>query len=178
MVDYVWLPVLLSSGLLLFFHYSLSITLNSCENEYKSSCHPRIFPLNRPISNTNLVWDKPLNDDFYYSILLNKKCGVTKRKKIHVFTVLTILTLQFMFLMPLRQNPVTAIHRVPKRKNTQLIILLRDLRIQWHFFSPKKEEKKKFKLLCFRIAPCDTYYFETMNSAIWRSSSIGVCVHH
>ena len=150
MVDYVWLPVLLSSGLLLFFHYSLSITLNSCENEYKSSCHPRIFPLNRPISTTNLVWDKPLNDDFYYSILLNKKCGVTKRKKIHVFTVLTILTLQFMFLMPLRQNPVTAIHRVPKRKNTQLIILLRDLRIQWHFFSPKKEEKKKIQTSMFQ----------------------------
>ena len=51
-------------------------------------------------------------------------------EKKNVFTVLTILTLQFMFLMALRQNPITAIHRVPKRKNMQLIILLRDLRIQ------------------------------------------------
>ena len=84
-----------------------------------------------------------------------------------------------MFLMPLRQNPVTAIHRVPKRKNTQLIILLRDRsKDTMTLFYPKKRRKKKFKLLCFRIAPCDTYYFETMNSAIWRSSSIGVCVHH
>ncbi|KAM4132716.1 hypothetical protein ACJW30_01G273000 [Castanea mollissima] len=34
-------------------------------------------------------------------------------------------------------------------------------------------------LLCFRIAPCDTYYpvFETMKSAIWRSSSsVSVCI--
>ena len=53
-----------------------------------------------------------------------------KKKKIHVFTVVTILTLQFMFLMALCQNAITAIHRVPKRKNTQLIILLRDQRIQ------------------------------------------------
>ena len=55
-----------------------------------------------------------------------------KKKKIHVFTVVTILTLQFMrmFLMALCQNAITAIHRVPKRKNMQLIILLRDLRIQ------------------------------------------------
>ena len=37
---------------------------------------------------------------------------------------------RFMFLMALRQNRITAIHSVPKRKNTQLIILLRDLRIQ------------------------------------------------
>ena len=99
-----------------------------------------------------------------------------KKKKIHVFTVFTILTLQFMFLMALRQNPITAIHRVPKRKNTQLIILLR---IQWHFFSKKRtKKKKKFKLLCFRIAPCGTYYavFETMKSAIWRSSSIDWCL--
>ena len=53
-----------------------------------------------------------------------------QKKKIHVFTVLTILTLQFMFIMAQRQNAIRAIHRVPKRKNTQLIILLRDLRIQ------------------------------------------------
>ena len=67
------------------------------------------------------------------SLIEKKKCGVTKRKKkIHVFTVVTILTLQFMrmFLMALCQNAITAIHRVPKRKNTQLIILLRDQRIQ------------------------------------------------
>ena len=104
-----------------------------------------------------------------------------QKKKIHVFTVLTILTLQFMFLMALRQNAIRAIHRVPKRKNTQLIILLRDLRIPYNdTFVAKKEGKKKFKLLCFRIAPCDTYYavFETMKSAIWRSSSIGACVYH
>ena len=66
-----------------------------------------------------------------------------KKKKIHVFTVVTILTLQFMFLMALCQNAITAIHRVPKRKNTQLIILWRDQRIQWHFCSKKRWKKKK-----------------------------------
>ena len=45
--------------------------------------------------------------------------------------------------MALCQNVITAIHRVPKRKNMQLIILLRDLRIQWHFSSKKSGKKKK-----------------------------------
>ena len=29
-------------------------------------CSPKFFPINRPISTTSLVLDKPLNDDFYY----------------------------------------------------------------------------------------------------------------
>ena len=74
-----------------------------------------------------------------------------QKKKIHVFTVLTILTLQFMFLMALRQNAIRAIHRVPKRKNTQLIILLRDLRIPYNdTFVAKKEGKKKIQTSMFQ----------------------------
>ena len=100
-----------------------------------------------------------------------------KKKKIHVFTVFTILTLQFMFLMALRQNPITAIHRVPKRKNTQLIILLRDLRIQWHFFSQKK--KSNFYVSELRLVALIMLYLKP-----WRvlfgglAPSTGVCVHH
>ena len=29
-------------------------------------CSPKFFPINRPISTSSLVLDKPLNDDFYY----------------------------------------------------------------------------------------------------------------
>ena len=101
-----------------------------------------------------------------------------KKKKIHVFTVLTILTLQFMFLMALRQNPITAIHRVPKRKNTQLIILLR---IQWHFCSKKRTKKKNsnFYVSELRLVALIMLYLKP-----WRvlfgdlAPSTGVCVHH
>ena len=55
-----------------------------------------------------------------------------------------------MFLMALRQNVITAIHRVPKRKNMQLIILLRDLRIQSHFSSKKSGKKKKIQTSMFQ----------------------------
>ena len=45
--------------------------------------------------------------------------------------------------MALLQNPITAIHRVPKRKNTQLIILLIDLRYKDTFLAKKKKKKRK-----------------------------------
>ena len=55
--------------------------------------------------------------------------GNQKKKKTRAYHTHNSNT-RFMFLMALRQNGITAIHTVPKRKNMQLIILLRDLRIQ------------------------------------------------